>query len=96
VHNIFWEVLLLFKLQICNAYTQEIIREKVYKKPDLIEWFINSATEGKEHVLFDEQLRTLKGFYVSHEVKDEGSMKVYKVFFNYRLSEIQARIAKLV
>jgi hypothetical protein len=83
-------------LQIGNAYTREIIREKMYKKPDLIEWFITSASEGKECVLFDDQLRTLKGFYVSHDVIDEGSVKVYKVYFNYKMSEIQARIAKLV
>jgi hypothetical protein len=86
----------LFKLEIYSADTQEMIREKMYKKPDLIEWFIESALTGKECVLFDDQLRTLKGNYVNHEVTYNGQTKVYKIYFNYRLSEIQARIAKLV
>lgn len=86
----------MFKLEIYNADTQEMIREKTYKKVDLIEWFIDSALTGKECVLFDDQLRTLKGTYVNHVVTYNGTTKVYKVYFNYRLSEIQARIAKLV
>jgi hypothetical protein len=86
----------LFKLEIYSADTQEMIREKTYKKSELIEWFINSALTGKECVLFDDQLRTLKGTYVNHEVMYDGITKVYKVYFHYRLSEVQARIAKLV
>jgi hypothetical protein len=86
----------LFKLEIYSADTQELIREKTYKKQDLIEWFIDSAITGKECVLFDDQLRTLKGTYVKHEVTYNSSTKVYKIYFHYRLSEIQARIAKLV
>jgi hypothetical protein len=73
-----------------------MIREKTYRKPDRIEWLLDSASTGKEYVLFDDHLRTLKGFYVKHDVVDEGSIKVYKVYFHYRLSEVQARIAKLV
>ena len=84
----------MYKLQICNAYTNEMIREKTYRKPDIIEILIDSATVGTECILFDEQLRTLKGFYVRHEIFEEGNVTVYKVFFNYRLSEIQARIAR--
>ena len=86
----------MFKLKIYNADTQEMIREKTYKKSDLIEWFIDSALTGKECVFFDDQLRTLKGYYVKHEVILEGPIKVHKVYFRYRMSEIQARIAKLV
>lgn len=86
----------MYKLEVYNADTQEMIKEKMYKKPELVEWFITSASTGKECVLFDDQLRTLKGYYVNHEVIDEGSFRTYKVYFNYRLSEVQARIAKLV
>jgi hypothetical protein len=86
----------MYKLEIYNADTQEMIREKMFKKAELIEWFLDSALTGKECILFDEQLRTLKGFYVKHEVADIGSVKVYKVYFKYRLSDVQARIAKLV
>jgi hypothetical protein len=89
-------VFYLYKLEIYNADTQEMIREKTYKKTDRIEWLLDSASTGKECVLFDDQLRTLKGFYVKHDVVDKGPVKVYKVYFRYRLSEIQARVAKLV
>ena len=84
----------MYKLQICNALTQEILREKTYKKPDLILSLIESGTKGQECFLFDEQRKTLKGTYVTHSSFDEGDTKVYKVLFKVKLSEIQARIAK--
>jgi hypothetical protein len=84
----------LYKLQICNALTQEILRVKTYKKPDLILSLIESGTKGQECFLFDEQCRTFKGVYVSHTSFIEEGIIVYKVLFKVRLSEIQARIAK--
>jgi hypothetical protein len=84
----------LYKLQICNALTQEILREKTYKKPDLILSLIESGIKGQECFLFDEQRKTLKGTYVTHSSFNEGDTKVYKVLFKVKLSEIQARIAK--
>jgi hypothetical protein len=84
----------LYKLQICNALTQEILREKTYKKPDHILSLIESGAKGQECFLFDEELRTLKGTYVTHSSFIEGDTKVYKVLFKVKLSEIQARIAK--
>ncbi|MBT2700368.1 hypothetical protein QF028_003492 [Neobacillus sp. B4I6] len=84
----------MYKLQICNALTQEILREKTYKKPDLILSLIESGTKGQECFLFDEQRKTLKGTYVTHSSFNEGDTKVYKVLFKVKLSEIQARIAK--
>jgi len=85
----------LYKLQICNALTQEILREKTYKKPDLILSLLESAAKGQECFLFDEELRTLKGEYISHSIMMEADTQVYKVLFKVKLSEIQARIAKL-
>ncbi|MEH7126858.1 MULTISPECIES: hypothetical protein [Neobacillus] len=84
----------MYKLQICNALTQEILRVKTYKKPDLILSLIESGTKGQECFLFDEQCRTFKGVYVSHTSFIEEGTIVYKVLFKVRLSEIQARIAK--
>jgi hypothetical protein len=84
----------LYKLQICNVLTQEILREKTYKKPDLILSLLESGAKGQECFLFDEERRTLKGVYVSHSSFIEDDMKVYKVLFKVKLSEIQARIAK--
>ncbi|MFL6558339.1 MAG: hypothetical protein ACJ8MO_19760, partial [Bacillus sp. (in: firmicutes)] len=76
----------MYKLQICNALTQEILREKTYKKPDLILSLIESGTKGQECFLFDEQRKTLKGTYVTHSSFNEGDTKVYKVLFKVKLS----------
>ncbi|WHY68832.1 hypothetical protein [Neobacillus sp. SuZ13] len=84
----------MYKLQICNAQTQEILREKTYKKPDLILSLLESGAKGQECFLFDEERRTLKGDYVSHSVYMEADTKVYKAVFKVKLSEIQARISK--
>lgn len=83
----------MYKLQICNALTHEVLREKTYKKPDLILSLIESATNGQECFLFDEQCRTFKGTYVSHSSFFDGDTQVYKMLFQLKLSEIQARIA---
>ncbi|MEH7084162.1 hypothetical protein V7139_15710 [Neobacillus drentensis] len=84
----------MYKLQIYNAQTQEILREKTYKKPDLILSLLESGAKGQKCFLFDEERRTLKGDYVSHSVFREKDTEVYKAFFKVKLSEIQARIAK--
>jgi hypothetical protein len=84
----------LYKLQICNAETQEILREKTYKKPDLIFSLLESATKGQECFLFDEDRRTFKGVYVTHSSNTEEDSIVYNVLFHLKLSDIQARIAK--
>lgn len=83
----------MYKMQIINDITQEIIREKTYKKPDIIMSLLDSAVKGQECFLFDEQLKTYKGFYTTHTVINEGNDKVYKVFFKVRLSEVQAKVA---
>ena len=82
----------MYKLQIYNAETHEILREKTYKKPDLIHDLIESAASGHECFLFDEELKTYKGDYVSHTTCKEEDSEVYKVLFEVKLSDIQARI----
>ncbi len=83
----------MYKLQIYNAQTQEMLREKTYKKPDLILSLMESAETGQECFLFDEECRLYKGDYVTHSCFTEGAYEVYKVYFNLRLSDLQARIA---
>ena len=82
----------MYKLQICNALTHEMLREKTYKKPDLILSLIESAAKGQECFLFDEERKTYKGDYVTHSSFIEEDSEVYKVLFQVELSEIQARI----
>ena len=84
----------MYKMQIRNALTHEILREKTYKKPDLILSLIESAEKGQEcFLLFDEGRRTFKGDYVTHSIFTEKDYIVYKVDFLLTLSELQARIA---
>ena len=83
----------MYKLQIINALTHELLREKTYKKPDLILDLIETGLKGKECFLFDEECRTYKGVYVSHTSNLEDDIKVFKVLFQLELSEIQARVA---
>lgn len=83
----------MYKLQIYDAQTHEILREKMYKKPDLILDLIDSATKGQECFLFDEQRKTYKGDYVTHSsFTEEEDLEVYEVHFQVELSDIQARI----
>ena len=82
----------MYKLQVFNAETQEILREKTYKKPDLIHSLLESAERGQECVLFDEECKTYKGDYVTHSSNTEEDFEVYKVYFQVELSEIQARV----
>lgn len=84
----------MYKMQICNALTQEVLREKTYRKTDLIFSLLESAEKGQECILFDENCKTYKGNYVSHTIDFEGDMKVYKVYFDLKLSDIQARVAQ--
>lgn len=81
----------MFKLQVYNAETQEILREKTYKKPDLIYSLLESAEKGQECFLFDEERKTYKGGYVAHSSCTEEDFEVYKVYFQVELSDIQAR-----
>ncbi len=79
-------------MQICNALTNEVLREKTYRKTDLIFSLLESAEKGQECILFDENFKTYKGNYVSHQIVFEEDMKVYKVYFDLKISDIQARV----
>ncbi len=84
----------MYKLEVYNALTNELFRTKYYKKPDLIVSLIKSAQKGQTCYLFDEESRTYTGDYVTHltypETKDS---RVYKIFFEIKFSDIQARLA---
>lgn len=82
----------MYKLQIYDALTNELIREKTYKKPDLLFSLLESAEKGQECFLFDEERKTYKGDYVTHSSFSEEDIEVYKAYFHLRLSDIQARV----
>jgi hypothetical protein len=84
----------LYKLQIYNALTQELVREKMFKKPDHILSLLDSAEKGQVCFIFDEDCRTYQGTYVSHTIFNLNDFVVYKIVFELELSEIQARVLK--
>lgn len=88
----------MYKLQFCNAYTQEVLREATYDSVDLIQSLIDSAQKnvgsGLDGFIIDNLLRTLKAEYVTHSMIHEENETVYKLFFKVKISEVQARITK--
>ncbi|WP_286231330.1 hypothetical protein [Neobacillus mesonae] len=86
----------MYIMQICNVYSQEILREAAYDKPDFILEMIESAEKNVKDKLdafiLDKDMRTLKAEYVNcKKIQDEDDT-IYKLFFKTRLSEIQAKI----
>ena len=87
-------MLLLYKLEVYNALTNEIFRTKYYKKPDLIVSLIEAARKGQKCYLFDEEGRTYTGDYVTHLTYPETEdSRIYKMYFDIKFSNIQAKIA---
>jgi len=90
-------VLLLYKMQMINAYTQETLREIEYDKQDYILEAIESLEKNKRDkldlFLFDDERRTLKAEFISHVVVRDENVKVYRLLFKVRLNEIQVPIA---
>lgn len=84
----------MYKLEIYNALTNQLFRTKYYKNPDLIISLIQSAQNGHTCYLFDEECRTYTGNYVTHLTYPETEdSRVYKIFFEIKFSDIQARLA---
>jgi hypothetical protein len=87
-------LLLLYKIQFCNAYTLEILREEPYEKPDQIEQMVSDLknVNGKMYLL-DSKMRMIVVNYDSHIIVISDRDIVYKVFFKTKLSEFQPRIS---
>lgn len=75
----------MYKLQIINALTHEIIREKTYIKPDFISGILTSARKGLIYFLFDEDSRAYIGEFTGHSVSEEKDSMVFKLDFNLKV-----------
>lgn len=83
----------MYKIQFLNAYTQEILREESYEKPDHIESMIEGLKNAAGEIyLFDDKKRTLVANYVSDKIVITDFNIIYKVYFKVKLSPIQAKI----
>jgi hypothetical protein len=83
-------------MQLCNVYTQEILREASYEKADIILDIIDSAEKklAIDPFIVDSQFRLWKADYVTHKIFDEDRDKVYKIFFKVKLNEKQPSIKR--
>jgi hypothetical protein len=82
-------------MQLCNAYTQEVVREERYDNPDVINSLIKSAeksvSQGLESFIIDDQKRTLKAEYITHSIIKGTKETLYKIFFKVKVNEVQER-----
>jgi hypothetical protein len=78
---------MLYKIELVNLPTQEILREHFYDSPKLIQSMIYSLkkNKGTECYIIDNKGRTLESNYVFHTKVDNGQYVVYQLFFNTRL-----------
>jgi hypothetical protein len=83
-------VLYLYILQFCNTFTQEIIREETYEKPDIVGDILESRKNGSSVYTFliDKQMRILKADFVTYKVYPDGNDMIYKLFF--RVQQVEA------
>jgi hypothetical protein len=85
----------MYKLQFCNVYSKEVVREANYDNPEIILNLIESEeiNNNQENFIFGNDRKTLKADYVNHKVFDKDDVKVYKVFFKVKFPGILARIS---
>lgn len=79
---------MLYILQVCNTFSQEILLKQNYESPYTIESLIESAKDWREWFIYDDHKRALKGSYVSHSIIQDGDNTIYKVFFDVKLAKL--------
>jgi hypothetical protein len=88
----------MFKLQLCNVYTQEVIREVEFGTVEPILETINGAKAvvGKEtgFIIIDSNLKTLEAEYVTHTMLHESKISIYKIFFKVKKHQLQPLLSK--
>lgn len=93
-------LLLDYKIQFINAYTQELLREQIMET-EHAEILIKSLVTPKHPKLKDEpayildsQYRLLKADFVTHTSFIEDGINVYRLFFKVKLNEKQIPIKR--
>lgn len=78
----------MYKIQIIDALTQEILREKTYDDAEAVLGLIDYVKKGRECFLFDDRNRLMKAEYITHYVAKEEGFVVYKVFLQLDTVEV--------
>lgn len=79
----------MYKLQFCNADTQEVLRETECDHPDRIFGLVKSAEKSLEFdaYVLDRQQRLYDADYNSYSVIYDEHDTVFRVFFKVRLND---------
>lgn len=77
----------MYKLQVFDAMTQEMLREKKYETVDPVLSLIDYVEKGHECFLFDNELRLNKAEYITHYSQHEGDTEIYKIILQLEVVE---------
>lgn len=79
----------MYKMQVIDALTYEMLREQAYETVEPILGLIDCVKKGNDCFLYDDALRLNKAEYITHySVKEQGA-EVYKLFLQVELVEMQ-------
>lgn len=87
-----WEVISLYKIQVFDALTHEMLREQTYETMEAVLGFIDYVEKGHECFLFDDELRLHKAEHITHYSHAEEDKEVYKVFLQLDLIEVEEAV----
>lgn len=79
--------LVLFKLQLFNVHSLDLLQEITYPNRRMLLAVVNAFTNGgneEECIIFTDHGLELKSRYNSHIVVYEGKKMIYRVFFNIK------------
>ena len=79
----------MYKIQVIDALTHEMLREKTYENVEAVLGFIDYVEKGHECFLFDDELRLNKAEYITHYSLGEGDTEVYKIILQLDLVELE-------
>lgn len=75
----------MYRLRFINIDTQDVLREFIYKKLEVILRIINELEEYKDTFILDNNETILKASYISNEVTDS----IYNLYFSVENYDIQ-------
>lgn len=75
----------MYRLRFINIDTQDVLREFIYIKLEVILRIINELEEYKDTFILDNNETILKASYISNEVTDS----IYNLYFSVENYDIQ-------
>ncbi len=84
-------MLLLYKIQIVDAFSQEILKEENHEDLDAVTELFRSSQNPNiiDCSITDDNKRTRRGKFVTCTIDEEESNKIYKLYFKMQPENIQ-------